>query len=179
VFGGYDGTGGAQHHDATWVLDPDSDSASWRLLQDAGGPPAQENARMLYVPSYGLVLLASTAWTAGTATLYAMREGSERWTEIGLSPTWPTGNRASLFWDNDACRLMYWGGGCTSGAYSIQLFENAGATEEIEVAFSEVAPRVFMNATLDSLRARIIAHGGYDCEVWEFLDTVDAFQLAR
>ena len=179
VFGGYDGTGGAQHYSTTWVLDPDSPSPSWQTLEDAEGPPAQENARMVHVPSYGLVLLASTSWSSGEMTLYAMREDTNHWTEIGLTPTWPTGNRPSLFWDEGACRLIHWGGGCTSDAYSIELFQNAGATELIFAPFWEVEPRVFMNATLDPVNSQIVVHGGYDCGVWEFLDTVDLFSFDR
>ena len=180
VFGGYQGTGGAQHHDTTWALNPDVSQASWRELPAAGGPPAQENARMVYVPTYGFVLLASTDWTSGEMTLYSMREQSdqsEQWVEIGLEPTWSTGNRASFFWDAGACRLIYWGGGCTADAYSIELFDNAGATQPIDVPFGSVEPRVFMNATLDPVRSRIVVHGGYDCSMWDFLETVDAFSF--
>jgi hypothetical protein len=179
VFGGYDGTGDAQHHDTTWTLDPDDPFSAWQALQDSGGPPAQENSRMIYVPTYGLVLLAATAWSSGEMTLFTMRQGSERWTEIGLLPTWNTGNRPSLFWDASACRLIYWGGGCTAGAHTIALFENTGATSPLSVPFTGVSPRVFMNATLDPLRDRIIVHGGYDCQVREFLDTTEAFYFNR
>ena len=108
-------------------------------------------------------------------TLFAMREGTDRWTEIGLNPTWDTGNRPGFFWDEGACRLIYWGGGCTADAYSIELFGNAGATTPIQVPFQSASPRVFMNATLDTVRRAVVVHGGYDCSVSDFLDTVDAF----
>ena len=62
VFGGYDGTSSGQHHDETLVLAVNGGS-SWQVLQGAGGPVAQENARAVYVPTYGVVMLASTDWS--------------------------------------------------------------------------------------------------------------------
>lgn len=178
VFGGYDGTSGGKSHDSTWTLDPDAGS-SWKLMEAAGGPAAQEDGRMVYVPTYGLLLLASAEGGWGEMTLLTMREGGVRWTEIGLRPTWIRGNRSAFFWDEGACRLIYWGGGCTSDAYSIELFGNAGSTQPIQVPFQGNSPRVFMNAALDPLRTRIVVHGGYDCNVDEFLDTVDVFSFDR
>ena len=130
---------------------------------------------MTFVPTVGLVMIASTKWDGGVSSLWVMRPSEETWQSITLSTPWTTGNTPSLFWDDGACRLILWAGECTAGAYSLDLIGQPGRVTPLQVPFSQVDPRVFMNATLDTNRRRVVVHGGYDCGVNSFLDTVDVF----
>ena len=174
VFGGYDGTGGGGTSRRTLVLHPDEPGPGWLEMTDAGGPVAQEDALMLHVPDYGLVMLAaSTENYAGVRVLYVMKTASSSWEEITLDPAWTPGNRPAFFWDDEACRLIVWGGGCTEGARSIDLFASPAWVVEIPLDLPGYVPRVFLNATLDPVRRQVVVQGGYDCGVYTFLEPVD------
>ena len=172
-FGGFDGTG-TGHSGETWYIRPEELDYRWRKLPDTGEPVPQEGALMTHVPSFGLVMLAKSSWDyQGDRQVFVMRTGDEIWEEIPLDPTWDPGNRPNIFWDNDACRLMTWGGGCTEGAHSIDLFAVPATVTEITLDIDGLEPRVFLNSTLDTKRRRVIIHGGYDCRVDVFLRPVE------
>jgi hypothetical protein len=175
IFGGFDGTHtGDGYTDQTLELRPGASNPEWRLLEAAGGPPPQEGASMVFVPGYGLVLLARAGSDyEGDRQVFVMRQGTQVWQEVRLDPAWEPGNRPAVFWDHDACRLMVWGGGCTEGGHAIDLFSTPAAVTEISVEAEDYFPRVFLNATLDPVRRRLVVQGGYDCRVDTFLSSVE------
>lgn len=129
---------------------------------------------MVFVPGYGLVLLAKAGSDyQGDRQVFVMHQGTEVWHEIRLDPAWEPGNRPAVFWDADACRLMVWGGGCTEGGHAVDLFSTPAAVTEITVTAEDYVPRVFLNATLDPVRRRLVVQGGYDCRVDVFLSPVE------
>jgi hypothetical protein len=175
IFGGYDGTHtGDGYTDQTLELRPDASSPAWRLLEAAGGPAPQEGASMVFVPGYGLVLVAKeNSDYQGDRKVFVMGRGTEAWQEVELDSPWEPGNRPAVFWDPDACRLIVWGGGCTEGGHSVELFYTPAAVTEIAVTAENYFPRVFLNATLDPLRRQFVVQGGYDCNVDVFLSSVE------
>ena len=164
----------------TYVLYPDAPSPEWRVLTGPVGTSEQEGAYMTHVPALGLMLLAQDSDQGDPPTtlgLYVMRTGSDVWerlpTDREIPDEWA---RHRLLWDAGACRLIAWGGGCHGGMWSFDVFASPVGVTEVELRAAP-EPRYAPNLVFDSLRRRLILHGGYDCEIRHYYETVYALKL--
>jgi len=169
-----------EYRSETWMLDPDEASLGWSLINEAPEPVPYDINMMVHVPYFGLVMLKrSTYEYTGVRQIFRLQPGrdSTTWEEIPLQPAWIPGNRPVIFWDPHSCRLITWGGGCTEGAYSIDIAAKPAPVTEISLDLDGFGPRVFMNPALDTKRRRIVIHGGYDCGVYNFLTGVESIRF--
>lgn len=174
------------YREQTWVLRPDVAAPEWTLLDDAGGPPGQRDADLVWVPSEGLFMLAwvdpDNSFGSG---IWQLRPDSEIWEqrEISLQPH--HSGRARLFWDQPSCRLILW---------TDHVVDENLADSEIWILdpFSEPMTAVMLerpdpspiygrNAGYDPVHGLVIEHGGTNFDVSPSLypKTIESFGFSH
>jgi hypothetical protein len=182
---GWDGIGpDTDYREETWVLRPDASTPEWTLL-DAGGPPGQRDADLVYVPTEGLFMLAwvdpdDDTYVSG---IWQLRPESEVWEQRAISSQPSHVGRSRLFWDQPSCRLILWTDGYYVGdvlspaIWLIDPFSEPMTSVMLERP--QPAPTYGRNAGYDPVHRIVIEHGGADFDFTPSLypNTIESFAL--
>jgi hypothetical protein len=156
------------YRDETWILRPDAPTPQWTLLPEAGGPPGQRNADMVWVPILGLLMLAHDDEEAPFFSgIWQLAPDSDVWLEHDIAPQPGHSGRARLFWDEPSCRVILWTDGYSFGGsetvaaiWIIDPFSKPMSA--IELPRPEPAPTYAHNAGYDPVHRIVVEHGGTD-----------------